>query len=195
MRKTISALLLALTLAWAMPSKAQLKFGVVAGLNLSEVSFKETSTNFDSNNRAGWYIGPKVEFTVPLIGIGADISLQYNQRKLNAEAEGNSTSKTLRSFEIPVNIRYQIGVGELAAVYVATGPQFGFPVGAKDWASSYQLKKSNVTWNVGAGVKLLGHLQAGLGYNFAISKFGKGYEGEIGSFKTNTWQLQLGYMF
>lgn len=195
MKKTISVLLLALTLVWAMPSKAQLKFGVVAGLNLSEVSFKDAPNNFDSNNRAGWYLGPKIEFTVPIIGIGADISLQYNQRKLNAEADGSSSSKTLRSFEIPVNIRYQIGLGDMAAVYVATGPQFGFPVGTKDWASSYQLKKSNVTWNVGAGVKLLGHFQAGLGYNFAISKFGASYDGEIGSFKTNTWQLQIGYMF
>lgn len=195
MKKSISAFLLVLTLAWAMPSKAQLKYGIVAGLNLSEMSFKNASSNFDSNNRAGWYVGPKIEFTVPIIGIGMDIALEYNQRKLSAKEDGLSQSKTLRSFEIPLNLRYQFGLGDMAAIYVATGPQFGFPVGSKNWANDYQLKKSNVTWNVGAGVKLLGHLQVGVGYNFSISKFGKEFEGDIGSFKTNTWQAQVGYLF
>lgn len=55
------------------------------------------------------------------------------------------------------------------------------------------------TFNVGAGVKLLRHIQVGLNYNFGISKMAKtvseDYEGPEINMKKNTWQVSLAYMF
>ena len=75
MKKLFLALTLLLTFAWATPASAELKFGVVGGLNLSKMSFSGGDKGLlSSDNRCGWYIGPKAQFTLPLIGLGLDAS-------------------------------------------------------------------------------------------------------------------------
>ena len=65
----------------SLPAAAQLKFGIVGGLNLTKLSTK--GNNFSSDNRAGWYIGPKVEFTLPIVNLSVDAALEYSQRQMN----------------------------------------------------------------------------------------------------------------
>ena len=197
MKKILATLAFITALVTSIPVQAQFKWGVVGGLNLSTLSF-DKSHGLDSDNRLGWYIGPKAEFTLPIIGLGVDASIQYMSRRMNAnsdvEGEEFSQSKTLQTLEIPINLKYNIGLGSVVGVYIATGPQFGYNIGSKLW-NGIKLKEANTTWNVGAGVKLLGHLQAGVNYNIALSKFGK-FEGEnANSFKSNSWQIQVAYMF
>lgn len=215
MKKILTIMAVVLAAAWAAPAAAQgFSWGVVGGMNLSKVSFKgEWADNLSSDNRAGWYIGPKVAFSLPL-GLAFDGSVQYSQRKLSADAQqADGSSKTFRSIEIPINVRYNIGLGKVASVYVATGPQFGFNVGDREWnifSSNYNgsngIFKSNnmvTTWNVGAGVKLLGHLEVGVGYNFGLGKMGEtilsnvpgNFVGTGDDYKTNTFQVQVAYMF
>lgn len=204
MKKSIGTLLVMLAMLFvASPSQAQVKFGVVGGLNLSKVSFDKIPS-VSSDNRCGWYIGPKLEAKIPLIGLGVDASVQYSQRKLNGEYDptGDAETSTYKSLEIPINLRYSIGLPSLASLYVATGPQFGFNIGSTNWkwtnTSGYELKKSNVTWNIGAGARLMSHLEIGLGYNFALGKFTKnaiGLPNPDSSFKSNSWQIQLSYFF
>lgn len=215
MKKILTIAAFILAAVWAAPAAAQgFSWGVVGGMNLSKVSFKgEWADNLSSDNRAGWYIGPKVAFSLPL-GLAFDGSVQYSQRKLSADAQQlDGNSKTFRSIEIPINVRYNIGLGKVASVYVATGPQFGFNIGDREWnifSSSYNngngMFKSNnmvTTWNVGAGVKVLGHLEVGVGYNFGLGKMGETIlsnvpgipVGKGDDYKTNTFQVQVAYMF
>lgn len=203
MKKLFSTLLLATGLILGTASaKAQVDFGLTGGLNLNKISFNHVPS-VSSDNRAGWFVGPKVEFQIPVIGIGLDVAALYSQRRINGYEEhsedATSTSTSYKSIEIPVNLRYSFGFSSLAAIFVATGPQFGFNVGDKSWkwndTSNWELKKSNVSWNIGAGVKLLKHLEAGIGYNFAISKFAKNKNAEGGDFKVGGWTLQVAYFF
>ena len=115
---------------------------------------------------------------------------------------------------VPLNFRYTFGLGKIAAVYAATGPQFGFNVGSTEWKhvfdggdTTFKRENMNVSWNIGAGVKLLKHLEIGLSYNIAITKYAKvlsivGSEAEEFAkspkdynFKTNTFQIQAAYLF
>jgi opacity protein-like surface antigen len=206
MKKLVRTLLVALSLFFVASSiQAQTSFGVVGGLNLSKLSYNDLPNALSSNNRCGWYIGPKIEFKVPVIGIGIDASVEYSQRMMNGEgmtSDGYSSSQYLKTIEIPLNLRFNFGMSSIASVYAATGPQFGFNIGDRSWSwkdvnsnvDGFELKKSNVTWNIGAGVKLINHLEVGLGYNIALSKFAKRYAGD-GNFKSNSWQFQLAYMF
>lgn len=207
MKKLASILLVAFSLLFVSnTAQAQLSFGLVGGLNLSKLSYNDMSNALSSNNRCGWYIGPRVEFKVPIIGLGMDAAVEYSQRMMNGEAgisnANVSSSKYLKSIEIPINVRYSVGLSSLASIFLYTGPQFGFNVGDKSWnwtnidnnVEGFQIKKSNVTWNVGAGVKVLSHLEVGVGYNIALSKFAKSYAGD-GNFKSNSWQFQVAYMF
>lgn len=213
---------LLLTLAGTLTVQAQsFSYGIVAGYNLTKLKYSGSAKeNFSSDNKSGWYIGPKVAFNT-VIGLGFDASLQYSQRKLNmigTRYDANnmpineaSQSETYRTIEIPINVRYNIGLGKIAGVFVYTGPQFGFALQNMEWSNlgsgnNFSKENMNTTWNIGAGVRLFKHLEASVGYNFALSKAGKAIFNNLGGstgnsddyelkYKTNTFQLQVAYMF
>ena len=165
MKRHFIVLVAALLMFGVDRASAQFDFGVVGGMNLTKADFHEpVGRNFDSSNRCGWFIGPKVEFTVPLIGIGIDLSAQYSQRYINGSDNGVEKTKALKTIEIPVNLRYQIGMPSIVAAFVATGPQFGFNVGSSEMSSfwsteNYKIKNSMLSWNIGLGVKVLKHIE------------------------------------
>ncbi len=173
----------------SIPANAQLNFGVKGGLNLSKLDISKSGLT--SDNKTGWFIGPMAEFTIPIIGIGVDAAALYSQSQLGT-SKGDAT---LKSIEVPVNLKWSFGLGSMLGVYIATGPQFGFNVG-DSWKSIYHLKRNNTTYNVGAGVKLIKHIQAGVNYNFALGRTAtviidsKEYKA-----KNNSWQVSLAYIF
>lgn len=195
MKKLLSTLMVIACLALAIPAQAQIKFGVKAGLNVSKLHLSENIVSKD--NRAGFFVGPTAEFTLPLLGLGIDGSVLYNQFGVDSE-EGTSTKK---SIEIPINLRWTVGFSSLIGAYVAVGPQFGFNVGDRWVDNVCEFKKNTTSFNVGAGLKLLGHLQVGANYNFALKDNGKIHDGDIedlatiGGFKQNTWQVSVAYLF
>jgi len=216
--KKIPSLCLALLLALptAAPASAQtFDFGIVAGLNLSKLKFsgnyKNTiKKNLESGNRAGWYVGPKIYLNTAL-GLGFDAAVEYSQRELEIDDGTTTDRETYRTLEIPINVRYNIGLGKKAGVYVATGPQFGFAFKNMSWKNigsgdNFDKSNLNTTWNIGAGLRLLNHLEIGVGYNFALGKVGKSILKNVGGstgesedyeleYKTSTFQVQVAYLF
>lgn len=198
MKKLLSTLMVIACLALAIPAQAQIKFGVKAGLNVSKLHPSENIVSKD--NRAGFFVGPTAEFTLPLLGLGIDGSVLYNQFGVDSE-EGTSTKK---SIEIPINLRWTVGFSSLIGAYVAVGPQFGFNVGDRWVDNVCEFKKNTTSFNVGAGLKLLGHLQVGANYNFALKDNGKIHIDNPNDFTTNittigfkqnTWQVSVAYLF
>ena len=194
MKKLLSTLMVIACLALAIPAQAQIKFGVKAGLNVSKLHLSENIVSKD--NRAGFFVGPTAEFTLPLLGLGIDGSVLYNQFGVESE-KGTSTKK---SIEIPINLRWTVGFSSLVGAYVAVGPQFGFNVGDRWFDEVCEFKKNTTSFNVGAGLKLLGHLQVGATYNFALKDNGKIHDDDIEDlatigFKQNTWQVSVAYLF
>lgn len=194
MKKLLSTLMVIACLALAIPAQAQIKFGVKAGLNVSKLHLSENIVSKD--NRAGFFVGPTAEFTLPLLGLGIDGSVLYNQFGVDSE-KGTSTKK---SIEIPINLRWTVGFSSLVSAYVAVGPQFGFNVGDRWFDEVCEFKKNTTSFNVGAGLKLLGHLQVGATYNFALKDNGKIHDDDIEDlatigFKQNTWQVSVAYLF
>lgn len=193
MKKVLSTLALMACIMMALPAQAQLKFGLKGGLNISKVTFSASDIN--SDNRTGFFIGPMAEFTIPVIGVGIDAAALYTQSGAKMKYENESLDKNLKTIEIPVNLKYNFGLGSMAGVYVAAGPQFGFNVGSGH-LGDYDIKDCNTTFNVGAGVKLILHLQIGVNYNFSINKVAKyEEEGKKYDMKKNTWQVSLAYLF
>jgi hypothetical protein len=199
MKKIFAVVLLAV--AFAMPSKAQFSWGIQAGLNMSNISVKDAADNVGTavKSRTGFFVGPTVKFTLPLVGLGIDASALYDQREGKA---GDETIKS-QSIQIPINVRYGFGLGSVAEVFAFAGPQFGFKLsGDKDWAgdaAEWTLKSSNLSANIGIGATVLSKLQAKLNYNIALGKTGefkdKDIAKEIGSAKFNAWQISLAYFF
>lgn len=170
----------------AAPAQAQLlKFGVKGGLNLTELDLK----GYNSDNTTGFFIGPMLEATVPLVGLGVDGALLYSQK-------GESEWKQ-QGIEVPVNLKYTIGLGSTFGIFLAAGPDFYFNLKDIDWAD---VKTTQVGINLGVGVKLLRKLQAGITYQIPLGdsfegmKLADGVEKAIGA-KTKTWQVSLAYIF
>ena len=201
MKKIVSFVMAAVAcLLMAMPAQAQLRFGVKGGVNLSKVTFSRDV--FKGDNRMGFFIGPTAELTIPIIGLGVDVAALYNQTDSEVKGELGSTtygvSETLKSFEIPVNLKWTFGLGSTLGVFLAAGPQFGFHIGDRDYADIFNMKKRYNSFNVGGGLKLFRHIQLGVNYNFGLNDmahFVKEYEGKDVEFKRKTWQFSLAYMF
>ena len=203
MKKLFTLIVLVAATCFAMPASAQLKFGVKGGLNITDMSL--SSDVFETSNRTGFFIGPTVKFTLPIVGLGIDASALYDQRESELTNADNEVTKIKQqAINIPINLRYDIGLGSLAAVYLAAGPQVGFNVGDKnqtlfDDVADWKLNSSNFSVNVGAGVMLLSHLQVGANYNIVCGKTGKityldGVESVFRG-RSNSWQISMAYYF
>ena len=116
MKKIFSVLMVAVALMMAAPAQAQLiKFGVKGGLNMSKIDWKG-GVEGNKDNTTGFFIGPMAEVTLPIIGLGIDGALMYSQRGKDEYKE--------QGLEIPINLKYTIGLGSLLGVYLSAGPDF-----------------------------------------------------------------------
>ena len=213
MRKIFTAAIVAATMLFSTSSEqAQVKFGLKGGLNVTNMSLN--SEVFDADNQTGFFIGPTVKFTLPIVGLGIDASALYDQRdaKITVEDNGASVESKIKnqSINIPINLRYGVGLGSTASVYLFAGPQFGFNVGDKNQSifkdmGEWRLKSSTFSVNVGLGAMLLSHLQISANYNIACGKTGEttvsSALGELAQSaakkrgRANAWQIGLAYYF
>ena len=196
MKKIFGALMIAVCIGMAMPAQAQIHFGVKGGLNLSKASFSNVSENFKKDNFTGFFIGPMAEFNIPIVGLGVDASLLFAQRGIKVSEGNEDYTVKQNGIDIPVNLKYTIGLGSMAGIYFAAGPDFYFDFAGNKTIEGVKTdkKKAEVGINVGAGVKLLNHLQVGANYNIPLGDTAK-LEGIDGSYKTKTWQVSVAYIF
>ena len=196
-----------MAVAMSLPSQAQTKFGLQAGLNLTNVSdFAPNQEGIENaiKNKAGFFVGPTVKFTLPIVGLGVDAAALYDQREAKT---GDQTLKS-QSIQVPINVRYGIGLGSMAEIFAFAGPQFGFNIGDKtkelyNDVAQWTLKSSNLSANVGLGATIMGHLQVKLNYNIALGKTGEVEVKDaatsawktITGAKTNAWQISAAYYF
>jgi opacity protein-like surface antigen len=200
MKKILTIVAIA-CIAFAIPAQAQVKFGLKGGLNLTNLSVDGINNAF--SNKSGFYIGPTVKFTLPVVGLSIDGAALYDQR--NAKIKGTDETIKLQSIQIPVNVRYGVGLSSVVNVFAFAGPQFGFNIGDKSKILSemagWSLKSSNISGNVGIGATVFSKLQITANYNFQLSKSGEveyiNENGDLatGKMKFNSWQLGLGYYF
>ena len=108
MKKIFSAFVIAVCCMFmAMPAQAQLlKWGVKGGVNMTKIDW-DGGYKGNKDNSTGFFIGPMAEFTIPIVGLGVDGALLFSQR---GKDEVKQTG-----LEVPVNLKYTIGLGSLLA--------------------------------------------------------------------------------
>lgn len=206
--KKIMMLLLA-AIALSMPSQAQVKFGLKGGLNLTTMSMSESGAKDAIKNKAGFFVGPTIKIGLPLSGLSVDASALYDQREAKMTVNNNEETLKSQSLQVPINLRYGVGLGSVVNLFAFAGPQFGFNLGDKSKeifnnAMDWTLKSSNVSANVGLGATLLNHLQITVNYNIALGKTGDvdlkqgadaAWNTLTGKSKANAWQVSAAYFF
>lgn len=213
--KRIFTLLVAMA-AIATTASAQFQIGVEAGLNIQEPSsFSESALKsyVNPDNSLGWFAGVKVKRQF-VSGLGVDGAILFNQMKNDM----GESSKQLRYIVVPINLRFQIGLGPVAAIYAAAGPQWGVNIGDREWSINdvqnasvlsnqyYKSAKQNLSANLGAGVMLMKHIQVGFTYNIPITKNGEALYPNVptsvsefnemkSNWRNNSWQIRAAYFF
>ncbi|WP_321519369.1 porin family protein [uncultured Bacteroides sp.] len=227
MKKIFSIFLVAVCLFIATPMQAQIKLGVKGGVNLANADFSGLKSNFKTENMNGFFIGPMVDINIPIVGLGLDGALLYAEKgtkfTYSNETISNETTNKQKTIEVPVNLKYSIGLGSLASIFLAAGPNFSFDINSDNLTNdllditnqtisettpSINRKNAEVSLNIGGGVKLIKHLQLGINYNLPLTdsakeNFAKGNLGELTnvisgtSFKSKTkvWQVSVAYIF
>lgn len=196
MKKIFGVLMVAVCIDMAMPTQAQLRFSVKGSLNLSKVSFSGMKENSKKDNPTGFPIGPMAEFNIPVARLGVDVSLLFAQRGIKISDGGEEAIVKQNGLDIPVNLKCNIGPGNLIGFYVATGPGFYLDFADNKTINGVKTdeEETEVGINVGADVKLLNHLQVGADYNIPLDKTAS-FEDAEGSYKTKTWQISVAYIF
>lgn len=173
--KKVTGLVLIILMAFiAVPAKSQLKFGVKGGLNISSVHMN--SDILKADNVTGFQIGPMIETTIPLIGIGVDAAILYSQKGVDVKSEtGTSMNVKTDYIDVPVNLKWKFGLPIIKG-YLAAGPYIGFRVGGdKFWeipgsvVGQVKAKNFSAGLNLGAGVELISHLQVGINYGLGLT--------------------------
>lgn len=203
MRKFFALLVLSLTMTMAAQAQTGVKFGVKGGLDIQNMKFDESV--FNTDNKVGWFIGPTLQISLPVGGLGIDIAGLYDQKTTDVNGESIKQKNIL----VPVNARLKLGLGSTAGLYVAAGPQFAFNVGddefkwkKDDIENTFQLKKSSFSINLGAGVYLSQHLEIGFAYNIALgstadASWKKATDAALhdDDTKPKSWQISAAYYF
>lgn len=170
MKKVVSLIVLAVMALVAVPVQSQVRFGVKGGLNISSVHFNREIVNDD--NVTGFNIGPMIEGTLPLIGVGFDAAILYSQKGLGLKGHDDVKNDYI---DVPVNLKWKFGLPILKG-YLTAGPYVGFRVGGeKFWdipnevGDQLQAKSFNAGLNFGAGVEVIKHLQVGFNYALGLT--------------------------
>jgi opacity protein-like surface antigen len=174
--------------------QAQLKFGIKAGINLENASLKgDVLDNLDSNNFTGFQVGPMLEFTIPVIGLGLDVAALYSQQGMKVSGEDIQ----LNNLEVPVNLKYKLSFFKLLGVYGTAGPYINFKL-SDSLQDQFEAKSFGAGLNFGAGVELLRHLQVGVNYRMGLTDDYQSIEniaGNLSKWKTETWSITAAYLF
>jgi opacity protein-like surface antigen len=196
--------LVVLLSAMTMAVQAQgIKFGVKGGLDIQNMKFNESV--FNTENKLGWFVGPTLQVSLPIGGLGVDIAGLYDQKETKI---GEQTIKQ-KSILVPLNARLKLGIGSTAGIYVAAGPQFAFNVGDDEFKwnkdnveNTFQLKKSAFSVNLGAGIYFSSHLEIGFAYNIAMGstadaswKAATDATFHKDDTKPKSWQISAAYYF
>lgn len=186
----------------SVPASAEFRFGVKAGLNINKLHLSNFGDNVSSDNRCGFTAGVMTEFTVPIIGIGADLSLMYTHMNERINDAGDKGSINKNFLEIPLNLKYKFNIPVVASIIkpmVYTGPTLALKLD-KSAIDDLKTKTAQWGWNLGIGVELIKHLQISGGYTFGINNIVKktGLVDEVikdVKLKNNYWTVTAAWLF
>ena len=203
MKKVFALVMLLSSLTVAVQAQG-VKFGIKGGLDIQNMKFNESV--FNTENKAGWFVGPTLQVSLPIGGLGVDISAFYDQKSTEVNGEKIKQQNIL----VPLNARLKLGLGSSAGIYLAAGPQFAFNVGdsefkwndTKAYNNTFQLKKSTFSVNLGAGIYVSSHVEIGFAYNIAIGstadaswKAATDAAFHNDDTKPKSWQISAAYLF
>jgi len=125
--KKIFILAIGLFAATAASAQDNIKFGVKAGLNVSDIIKGDGNNNFDTKTKLGFNAGVTVE--IPLIaGLAFTPEVLYSQKGYKQTATFGEFTQTTSFIDVPILASFRLG----SAFNIVAGPQVSFLLSTKN---------------------------------------------------------------
>lgn len=224
--KRIVKLIMVIILLAPISTMAQgLHFGVKGGVLGNNARVRGISNKVEKGNLTGFQIGPMAHYETGFYGFAFDFSLLYVQRgiKLTNTDKNKSASIRTQSVDIPIEIKWEMGLSENFDLFLGLGPSFSFYIDKDSWArefahiavdiinkdvSSMGWRSTEVGFNLGGGAKIAQHFMLSCYYNLGLTssskhRFNKDahdiidgiFDGDWFETTNRYWQVSLAYIF
>ncbi len=167
----------------AVPAFSQLKIGLKADVGINKPKFDESLWSVENLN--GFKVGPTAEFMFPVLGLGVDASLLYNNERMNVKM-GNIENKKISNhyLDIPVNLKYKFGILSPVKVYLAAGPYAKIrfagdeinmndiviqDIEGDDIQDLIESRPVEAGINIGLGAEVINRVQVGFNYGIKLT--------------------------
>jgi hypothetical protein len=125
--KKIFILAIGLFVATAASAQDRIKFGVKAGLNLSDIIKGDGNNNFDTKVKTGFNAGVTVE--IPLIaGLAFTPEVLYSQKGYKLTSSLGEFRQTTSFIDVPILASFRLG----SSFNIVAGPQVSFLLSTKN---------------------------------------------------------------
>ncbi|MEM1405557.1 MAG: porin family protein [Bacteroidota bacterium] len=194
MKKILLVFVCALFISFQSNAQAGFRLGLKGGLN-----FANLDTDIDTDSRTGFHAGAFA--TIKLTKFAIQPEIIFSQQGSEIDINGSDLESNFSYINIPVMLKlYLIG-----GLNLQLGPQFGFLASAKQDAFDIitgnvreediksDLKGSDVSLGLGAGIDLPFGLTADARYNLGLSEIDDAEA--IDATKNQVFQISVGYRF
>ena len=168
--------------------KGDLRFGVTAGMNVSNI------TDLKMDSRIGFHVGAKAEYNIT-DNLYGNAALLFSQKGCKKD----ELTMNPGYLELPIHIGYRFKMGDKVSIFGEIGPYFAYGICGKVKEGDYDVKffddddvnKFDFGWGVKAGVEYA-KFQISLGYEHGITEVFD-YTG-LDSHNSN-FMVSVAYMF
>lgn len=212
--KTISMkklILLSIVLCVVSTISAQIRFGIRAGANLSNLYTSDSNTGLNSDQykgKFGYHLGGMMEYSLSDM-FSIQPELMYLNHGANLKKENSFLMKdghiTLNTLQLPLNLKAQFNMGKSSSkVFVYGGPYIGYNIYGKVAGKIEGKDVDNKLYTKGSNMKRFDY-GVGIGIGIEVNKFiislGNQYGindlsgPENGKMRVGNLSLSTGYFF
>lgn len=206
------ALAAAAAVAGSLAASAQQEFryGPMAGLNITDVSFKQTIVG--TGQAYGPQAGLQCEFIFTSFGLGIDFGALYSMTGAHIDLgqkpiwslQGLGRERVMiHNLQIPVHLRFKWtkmqGFEDYLAPFVYGGPDFNIQLGhsshRRDGNDAFKFSGGDVALTCGFGLEIMKNWQASFGYSWGVTYSLKTKLLEDYSARSHGWNVRVAYLF
>jgi hypothetical protein len=167
MKKQCSVLVVLLAICSLGNLYAQ-KIGLRAGLNFANMLMKDKDETYsdDFNSRLAYHIGPVAEFQM-CSRSSLETGILLSSKGYKWEVGENKVTFSPMYFQIPVNVRFFMPVGDMKPFLLA-GPYLGYGIGGKGKNENGTTEENDIKWGNDKKKDDLKPLDFGLNFGFGI---------------------------
>lgn len=204
--KKFVALLCALCVAGTLSAQEKHILGVRAGMNVSNMTFKQDGLSVSPSSRVSFQAGVSYQYnfleSMPFyLETGLYLSLKGAEQKMG------QTSTTIRMtyLEVPIMVNYHWNITDNIAIVPAAGFYYSLGLGgtsenktgntsveADTFGTDSDIKRSEFGMRFGVSVEFLENFYAGLGYDVGLNNISKDADVKA---RNGSFFILVGYNF